>query len=156
MNSLIDTGSTNYMNATLQCLLHVSDFILYFINEFPEDQGKLFYINKDVQDISKAFVNLVMDVCGINNLSNRGKKIYPEAIKKTFDNYSNKHPFSPDDFYSPQFRNNNFEANAPKNLILYLFQTMHEEMKYFKNEKLRLELIPNEYKKFEAYQEFKQ
>ena len=35
---LRNIGSTFYMNTTLQCLLHVSDLIIYFIDEFPKDQ----------------------------------------------------------------------------------------------------------------------
>ena len=43
---LRNIGSTCYMSATLQCLLHVSDLIVYFIDEFPKDQKALLNINK--------------------------------------------------------------------------------------------------------------
>ena len=74
---LINLCSTCYMNAVLQCLLHVNDLIVYFINEYPKDQKTLLYINKDSSsngDISRAFYNLVMGVCDSKNLTNSKKK----------------------------------------------------------------------------------
>ena len=58
------------MNTTLQCLLHVSDLIIYFIDEFPKDQKNLININKHVQsngDISRAFFNLAIGVSDTEN-----------------------------------------------------------------------------------------
>ena len=74
---LRNIGSTFYMNTTLQCLLHVSDLIIYFIDEFPKDQKTLLNINKHVPsigDISRAFFNVIMGVCDSENLTNSRKK----------------------------------------------------------------------------------
>ena len=63
--------------------------------------------------------------------------------------------FSPDDFKrslglnNPQFRK--FEANDSKDLILYLLQTMHEELNYYGNVNKRLKYIPNQYNIYETY-----
>ena len=76
--------------------------------------------------------------------------------KNNNDNYSNT--FSPDDFkrtlgiYNPKFRK--FESNDFKYLILFLLQTMHEELNYFGNKNQRLEGFPNQYDLFQAYSYF--
>ena len=158
------------MNATLQCLLHVSDLIVYFIDEFPKDQKTLNNINKHVQsngDISRAFFNLVIGVSDTENLSNSRKKMNPETNKKIrgfggfwggWGDSSYNNAFSPDDFkrtlglHNPQFRK--FEANDSKDLILYLLQTMHEELNYFGDKNQRAKFIPNQYNMFETYNHF--
>ena len=76
------------MNATLQCLLHVNDLIVYFIDEFPKDQGTLININKNVPskgDISRAFYNLVIGVCDSEG-----------NMKRSFGNFN--YNFSPEEF----------------------------------------------------------
>ena len=162
------------MNATLQCLLHVSDLIVYFIDEYPKDQKTLLNINKYSQsggDISRAFFNLVMGVCdeeNLENLSNSKIKIMNPVTKNKFHgfggflggwgNSSYNNAFSPDDFkrtlglHNPQFRK--FEANDFKDLILYLLQTMHEELNYFGDKNQRVNSIPNQYNMFETYTHF--
>jgi hypothetical protein len=60
--------------------------------------------------------------------------------------------FSPDEFkralglHNSQFRQ--FETNDPKDLILYLLQTMHDELNYFgnKNQKMNLTIYYPYYK----------
>ena len=75
----------------------------------------------------------------------------------SFNNYYSD-AFSPDEFkrtlgtYNPQFRR--FEANDSKDLILYLLQTMHEELNYFGNKNQRLKYMPNQYNYYETYQHF--
>jgi hypothetical protein len=62
---LKNIGSTCYMNATLQCLLHVSELTIYFIEEYPKDQQLLSKKNNNVPsggNISNAFFNLVIGV----------------------------------------------------------------------------------------------
>ena len=170
---LNNIGSTYYMNATLQCLLHVNDLIVYFLDEFPKDQKTLLNINKDAStggDISRAFFNLVSGVCESEEMMKKNK-LNPHTSGKDFhwnflgfwgnsknnnDNYSNT--FSPDDFkrtlgiHNPKFRK--FESNDFKYLILFLLQTMHEELNYFGNKNQRLEGFPNQYDLFQAYSYF--
>jgi ubiquitin C-terminal hydrolase len=163
-------GSTFYMNTTLQCLLHVSDLIIYFIDEFPKDQKNLININKHVPsngDISRAFFNLILGVCGSENLTNSRKKMNPETNKKIrgfggfwggWGDSPNNNAFSPDDFkrtlglHNPQFRQS--ESNNSKDLILYLLQTMHQELNYFGDKNQQSKFIPNRCDMFETYNHF--
>ena len=140
LEGLKNIGSTCYMNATLQCLLHVNELINYFIVEYPNDQQKLAKINNDVAsggDISKAFFNLVMGVINTNVTNN---SFSPTEFQKCLGNHN------------PQFIK--LEANDSKDLILYLLQTMHEELNYYGNVNKRLNYIPNQYDIYETYKHF--
>ena len=127
---LRNVGSTCFMNATLQCLLHISELSLYFLNEFPNDCQTLKFKNKNSHakgDISKAYYDIVKGVDLINS-----------EKSKTNNNFMNNfysYAYSPNEFkrilgnYNSQFSLN--EANDSKDLILYLLQTFHEELNYF-------------------------
>ena len=71
-------------------------------------------------------------------------------------NYRNA--FSPTEFkrtlglHNAQFRT--FDANDSKDLILYLLQTLHEEMNYFGNKNVRLNFYPNQYDVVQTYNHF--
>ena len=110
---LENNGPTCHMNATLQCLLHVSELVSYFLEEFPKDQEMLLQKNKDVPskgDISKAFYNL------IKNFVNNGNTASVDEFKKSLGKHN--------------FKFTNLGRNEPKELILYLLQSLHEEMNY--------------------------
>ena len=83
LTGLVNIGSTCYMNATLQCLLHISELIVYFIKEFPNDQTTLNRINKSIPssgDISRVFYNLVIGVYDNPiNTTNSRKKLKPQT-----------------------------------------------------------------------------
>ena len=170
---LRNIGSTCYMNATLKCLLHVNELIVYFIDEYPKDRKTLNDINRNVKsrgEISNAFYNLVKGVYDQDNSSNtknelKAKTGFFHSIPNLFNSWSGysfnnyySDAFSPDEFkrtlgtYNPQFRR--FEANDSKDLILYLLQTMHEELNYFGNKNQRLKYMPNQYNYYETYQHF--
>ena len=167
---LRNIGSTCYMNATLQCLLHVTELIAYFIDEYPRDLNTLMKINSNVQsggDISRAFYNLINGVYDKPEyLSNSKKNLNLQTNEKKsgwniFGSWGinkNNNSFSPEEFkrslglHNPQFRK--FEANDSKDLILYLLQTMHEELNYFGNINKRLKYIPNQYNMYETYNHF--
>ena len=151
-NGLINIGSTCYMNATLQCLLHVNELVEYFLKELPNDFKSLCQKNSQVPskgEISKAFYQLI-------------KGVYPQNDEKspfnskTFGSGNNK-PVSPDNFqrvlgfYNSQFRN--FEANDSKDLILYLLQTIHAELNYFGDVSINLRQ-PNQYDRVNTFQFF--
>ena len=61
--------------------------------------------------------------------------MYLKEGKKKILTFNKSNSYSPDDFikvlgfYNPQFRR--FEANDSQDLILYLLQTIHEELNYF-------------------------
>ena len=143
---LNNIGSTCYMNATLQCLLHVSELMAYFINEYPSDRNLLQKKNQLIEtggQISKAFYGLVNGVCDFNNINDISKingktnVIKHKRYNSELNNYTSyeSDSISPHNFksviglYNSQFKK--FEANDSKDLILYLLQTMHEELNYY-------------------------
>ena len=148
LKGLNNIGSTCYMNATLQCLLHISELVYYFLTEYQKDSPSLRKKNQDIEskgNISEAFFQIIKGVLSDDNPKFNGigalnMKTQTGIAGKHFrygssylDSYNKS--FSPDYFkkvlgyYNPQFRR--FEANDSKDLILYLLQTMHEELNYF-------------------------
>ena len=175
MKGLKNIGSTCYMNATLQCLLHVSELIVYFIDEYPKDQKFLLNANKYVPsggNISREFYNLVIGVNdSLDYVKGKSNNLNPKTNKKSsnsffsffgfgdsYDDSSYDRAFAPKDFkrtlgiYNPQFQK--FEANDSKDLILYLLQTMHDELNYYGNRNQRLNYVPNQYNIYETYNHF--
>ena len=176
---LYNIGSTCYMNATLQCLLHVCELIAYFLNEYPNDSMILKKKNKDVEsqgNISKSFYDLVKGVIsdekdedskgkGLNmfnpntsfgSKSNKSS-IFSFGVMGIFSKSTSPKAFSPDNFkkilgyYNSQFRR--FEANDSKDLILYLLQTMHEELNYYGDVVLSRNMFrpPNQFNRVETF-----
>ena len=178
---LKNIGSTCYMNATLQCLLHVSELVAYFLNEYKNDYLNLMKKNKYVEsqgNISEAFYNLVKGVIddegNNNNCNNINKLNVKTSLTKSkkgsqkgflseiffFGNSKSSsisNSYSPDFFkrtlgyYNPQFRR--FEANDSKDLILYLLQTMHEELNYYGDVVLNRNMLrqPNQFNRVETF-----
>ena len=155
LKGLRNIGSTCYMNATLQCLLHSNELFAYFLNEYPKDCVNLKDKNKHVEsqgDLSRAFYNIIKGIHqnnnNISNPMNPSTNIFSHFNRFNF--FNNSKAFSPDQFkkvlgyYNSQFRK--FEANDSKDLILYLLQTMHEELNYFgENYSLPYKGSPNQY-----------
>jgi len=105
-------GATCYMNATLQCFFHVKKLTEYFIKK----KYVIDNISIKPNSITYAYLNLV------NELSNKNGKEYiePYEFKEIL---SKKEPLF-----------SGIKANDSKDLILYLEQTLHEELKIKKNE----------------------
>ena len=154
LKGLLNVGLTCYMNATLQCLLHASELVAYFLDEYPKDCQMLKAKNKTAitkGKISDAFNELVIGVCDRNDVNNK-----LNAIKgKT--NPSQKY-FSPKHFkdvighFNPQFEG--FSANDSKDLILYLLQTMHEELNYFGDNQNTNNQRPNQFDRVQTFMYF--
>ena len=110
---LENIGATCYMNATIQCLCHVLNFKKYFQNK------QLIYsdINNKNCPLTKEFYKL------INSLWK--------------EHYKNKDYYTPRDFkdciskMNPLFQG--IAANDSKDLILFIYETMHNEINKKKN-----------------------
>ena len=147
---LNNVGSTCFMNATLQCLLHISELNSYFINEYPNDFKVLATKNASAEtngNISMAYFNVVQGV-------------YYENIQYSYNNnYYMNRSYAPREFketlgnYNPQFRF--YEANDSKDLILYLLQTFHEELNYFGDQPYPVHLLrPNQENRVDTFNYF--
>jgi ubiquitin C-terminal hydrolase len=151
-NGLYNNGPSCSMNATLQCLLHVNELVSYFINIYPKDSNNLNNINKDVDSkgqISLSFYNVVKGISSSRySYNNFNMFINPNSY-----NY-----FSSDEFkstistYNEQFKN--FGENDSKDLILYLFQTIHDELNYLGNNSSLPNYRPNQFDENEAFNYF--
>ena len=104
---LVNVGATCYMNATIQCLAHVSKLTKYLLN--------LKYINNNISDKNKY------------KLTNS----YIEVLNNIWLNY-NINYYSPDNFkniisiMNPLFAG--VQANDSKDLVLFMLETIHNEL----------------------------
>ena len=135
---LKNIGAPYYMNATLQCFLHVSELTKYFLDEYPKDQQMLLQTNKHVStgDVSSAFYNLVIGV-NYNQNSLQNKDFSLSDFKRILEIHNKK-----------------FDENKMKDFILFLLQIMHMELNYFGNRNKNLNYKHNQYNLKEAYNHF--
>ena len=155
---LQNIGSTCYMNATLQCLLHVNTLFSYFINKYHLESARLQKLNDSVSTkgrISQAFFEIIKSI--LRAEKNKLNNYYQSSTSDISNISSFDNSVSPDKFqktvgmYNPQFKN--LEANDSKDLILYLLQIMHQELNYYtKNSSLNA--YPNQYDRQQTFQAF--
>ena len=169
VKGLYNIGSTCYMNSTLQCLLHTSELVDYFLNKFSKDFPSLKAKNKEVPsqgNISKVFYELVKQYYGQKsiakppipyNINILRSNTYNSNQNIISNQSNNTNPISPEKFqkvigfYNPQFRD--LEANDSKDLILYLFQSMHAELNYYTGNK-PIDGKPNQYNRADTFKYF--
>ena len=130
---LRNVGLTCYMNSTLQCLLHIPELNYFFLNIYPNKKDEFNEINKDAETygkLSEQYFYLVKNVFEKNK----------EAISGNQGYFINDYSVSPKNFNSVLSNLNDqfsrFAANDSKDLLLYLFQSMHAELNYLGDQKL--------------------
>ena len=176
-------GSTYFLNATLQCLLHVSDLVLYFINEYPNVLSDLNEKNAHIEtggNITKALYEMLLGI--EHNENNNANNNVKPPNKMIISDRRNKNKDKDKNALNLNTENNNENANNspnvctpvnfkrvlgyynpqfrkfendPKDLILYLLQIMHEELNYC-GENYFLPYIgqPNQYIEEESFNYF--
>ena len=156
---LYNIGSTCYMNAPLQCLLHVSPLVSYFIHVYNQQNSNLKKLNESAPTkgkISDAFFEVLKLIS--KEANNKSSNTYLNPQTTIYQNYIKPmKAVSPEIFqktvgkYNPQFQN--LEANDSKDLILYLFQAMHQELNYWTKNKA-FTGYPDQYDRNKSYQAF--
>ena len=132
---LQNIGATCYMNATLQCFSNTYYLRKEFL--FPD-----FYINLD------------------NNKSkNKLSFALAEVFKNLWLKFDDKKSYPPENFkkliseMNPLFRG--IQANDPKDLILFMLENMHLELKTINKDIIvNNNFVPNEHNLSEVYQDF--
>ena len=156
---LYNIGSTCYMNAPLQCLLHVSPLVSYFIHVYHQKNSNLKKLNESAPTkgkISDAFFEVLKLIS--KEATTKSSNTYLNPQTAFYQNYNKPmKAVSPEIFqktvgkYNPQFQN--LEANDSKDLILYLFQAMHQELNYWTKNKA-FTGYPDQYDRNKSYQAF--
>ena len=128
---LENIGATCYMNATLQCLSNIKSFKNYFQNREVVQKD----INNRNGRLSNAFVELV-------------NKIWENTYETYYAPYNFKNLISE---LNPLFRG--VQANDSKDLIIFIYETLHTELNNPNSDnkilaKLNNENIPNDLKIF--------
>jgi len=120
---LENIGATCYMNATLQCLCNIPQLQNYFLykNEISQNPNSI---------LSRSFGDLMR-----NLYTKEDKKSYaPKEFKEVIGNMN------------PLFRGIN--ANDSKDLILFLYEKIHEELNVLNNYNNNEQNIPNDLLQF--------
>ena len=133
---LKNVGLTCYMNAILQCLLHINELNNFFFNIYPENKEKFNKINNISETKGKLSEQYYKVIKGVYDKQSK-KESYFHFIFSYFDDNS----FSPKEFndilseLNPQF--GKYESNDAKDLLLFLIQSMHSELNYYGDKKLQ-------------------
>ena len=121
---LKNVGLTCYMNSILQCLLHIPQLNAFFINIYPDQKKKFKEINKETEThgrLCEEYYKIVIKIYNLQNFVNN--YISPKDFNDVLSHING------------QFAQ--FEANDAKDLLLYLFQSMHAELNYLGDKKLK-------------------
>ena len=124
---LRNVGLTCYMNSTLQCLLHIPELNNFFLKVYANQIDNFDTINKAAETggkLSKGYLDLLMSVITENRETRSSKAVTPNCFHNIIGNLN------------PQFRT--YDANDSKDLLLFLIQSMHEELNYYGNKKLNV------------------
>ena len=124
---LRNVGLTCYMNSTLQCLLHIPELNNFFLNVYPNQKDNFDSINKAAETggkLSKGYFDLIRLVIAENTENRSSKYVTPNCFHNIIGNLN------------PQF--SAYDANDAKDLLLFLIQSMHEELNYFGKKKLKV------------------
>ena len=104
---LNNVGATCYMNATLQCLVHVKKLTQFLLN--PE-QMQIIQGNKNKYKLTDAYLNVLINSWLNVNINNYSPNYFKQVISDM----------------NPLFQG--IQANDSKDLIIFLMENMHNEL----------------------------
>ena len=110
---LQNIGATCYMNATLQCLTHIPEFVTFFRKD------------KQVQEV-------INEKVGITNLTTAFAELLQNLYPTNLENMKKEKYYAPNNFkntisqMNPLFKG--IAANDAKDLVNFLIMTLHEEL----------------------------
>ena len=104
---LENVGATCYMNATLQCLAHINNLTIYLLK--PEN---IQIIQKNMlrNKLTHAYLNVLINLWQNTNIAHYAPNYFKQVISEM----------------NPLFKG--IQANDSKDLILFLLETMHNEL----------------------------
>ena len=109
-NGLQNIGATCYMNATIQCLAHVENFTKNLLRKRDEIKT-----NKYRNQLANAFLEVIENLWEKNSITYYAPYNFKDLISKM----------------NPLFAG--VQANDSKDLVLFLLETMHNELNKVKN-----------------------
>ena len=109
-NGLQNIGATCYMNATIQCLAHVENFTKNLLRKRNEIKS-----NKYKNPLANAFLEVIENLWENNSITYYAPNNFKDIISKM----------------NPLFAG--IQANDSKDLVLFLLETMHNELNKVKN-----------------------
>ena len=104
--------ATSYMNATLQCLSNINELTNYLLSENVYHQIKI----DKFRGLSNAYIELLDNLCRSNKI-NYSLKNFKNILRKM--NFNEK------------------EKNNPKDLVIFLLETLHTELNKVKSENIK-------------------
>ena len=120
---LQNVGATCYMNATLQCLIHIKElselFLSGFLLNYPRYNDKYYSTHK----LSNAYVTLLSQVFFPKLNGNNTNYFAPQEIKDLISEIN------------PLFQG--IQANDAKDLLQCLLENLHNELKIYSRSKGR-------------------
>ena len=131
-NGLENVGATCYMNATLQCLAHIENLTKYFLRTEVISQ---ITSNSYKYKLSQAYLRVIRSLWTNNNLNYYSPKDFKNVISGMNSLFAG------------------VQANDSKDLVLFLVETMHNELNKAKNTKPSNQNI-NQYNYEQTFQSF--
>ena len=134
---LNNVGATCYMNATLQCLVHVKKLTQFLLN--PE-QMQMIQGNKNKYKLTDAYLNVLINSWLNVNINNYSPNYFKQVISDM----------------NPLFQG--IQANDSKDLIIFLMENMHNELNIpLNNPNLQQNnVVINQYDFKQSFKSFKQ
>ena len=130
-NGLQNIGATCYMNATLQCLAHIDKFIKYLFRKRKDIKNERYE-----KKLTNSFLEVLENIWENNSIKDYPPNNFKELISKM----------------NPLFAG--IQANDSKDLVLFLLETMHNELNKVKNANIMYEDDVDQYNFYNSLQSF--